>query len=630
MSDGFERGFVGARRRVVSGRDVLPENLPGPILRSWQRCINQGLDLIGRPKSEPLTARELSRVIERNEKLRAAARPELDALQGDADTTGCIAILTDAHGVILDAVGNPEFADRAARVALMPGVDWAEGTSGTNAIGTALAEGAAVAVQGAQHFFEPHRMLTCSAAPIRSPYGDLMGVIDISGNADVQHLHALGLVRMAVDQIERRFFFDGTFAPYDVVQIHRDPALLGTAREGILVFEGEDLIAANRHGLQLLGLDWSDLKLAERQSLFAGSLSRLADRGEIRRPDGTVLFGQYNAAKRTSIHLTGTAPQPLQPGREEPIFDANTQAALTRAIRLLSSDIPVLIQGETGAGKEVFARAAHDNGSRKREPFIAVNCAALPESLIESELFGYEDGAFTGARKGGYKGQLRAAHGGTLFLDEIGDMPLSMQARLLRVLQEREVTPLGGTRPVAVDFNLICATHRDLSQAVERGEFRADLYFRIAQYTINLPPLRNLADLPALIEKLFLRLGADAQRVTLTRETLGTLVGYTWPGNFRQLVGTLKALIALADPGESLKPSALPAYLVNASEESRKAMPPIAMALDGETQLNDLELKAMQSAVEAANGNISLAAKRLGIHRSTLYRRLLSRPEDGK
>lgn len=627
MRDGDDRNTIAAGRRALSEGEVLPIGIPPAISRSWQRCIDRGLDLIGGPKSEPLTARELSRVIERNERLRVAARPELEALRQDAVSTGCIAILTDANGVILDAVGDTGFANRASQIALMPGVDWGETVNGTNAIGTALIEGASVAVQGREHFFDPHRILDCSASPIRSPTGDLMGVLDISGNADVQHLHALSLVRLSVDQIERRFFTDGAFSQYDVVRLHPDRAQLGTAREGILVFEGQKLVAANRHGLSMFGLDWGDLRFTETHQIFNSALSMLADRGQIRKLDGSLLFGALELRARRPIHQIAMPVPDDETNGDDPVFDPETQASLKRAVRLLSSDIPVLVQGETGVGKEVFARATHDSGNRKAGPFITVECTGADDEALERELFGLDGADGTPVSRG----QIRAADGGTLYLDEIGDMSLALQARLLRVLEERMVTPVGGRRPFSVDFNLISSSRKDLQNAVECGEFRPDLYFRIAQYSVALPPLRELRSLAAVIEKLFARLGAASQRTTLAPQTLEKLIGYHWPGNYRQLTGTLKALVALTDPGDSVKPDALPAYLIDRPQlKSDGQSSGILLPPDGGTALYDVELKAMQAAVDAAGGNISLAAKRLNIHRSTLYRRLYPRGEERK
>ncbi|MFD1333895.1 sigma-54-dependent Fis family transcriptional regulator, partial [Methylopila musalis] len=242
-----------------------------------------------------------------------------------------------------------------------------------------------------------------------------------------------------------------------------------------------------------------------------------------------------------------------------PVFDAAIRADLARAVRLIEGDVPRLIGGETGSGKELFARAAHAASSRARRPFVAVNCAALPEGLIEAELFGYEEGAFTGARRSGSKGLLREADGGVLLLDEIGDMPLALQARLLRVVQERAVTPLGGGKPHPVDLRLLCATHRDLRAMTESGGFRADLYYRVAQYAVALPPLRAAADRRAAVLAFWATLKVEGR--TLAPATLERMTAYDWPGNRRELVGAMKALIALSEPGDALGPELLPAPL---------------------------------------------------------------------
>jgi transcriptional regulator of acetoin/glycerol metabolism len=340
---------------------------------------------------------------------------------------------------------------------------------------------------------------------------------------------------------------------------------------------------------------------------------------------GTALLGRFDAE---------TLPQRSQGpylrcsgGEIEPFFNAATQAALARAVRLVAADVPVLVHGETGAGKEVFARRVHAMSDRADKPFVAVNCAALPESLIESELFGYEEGAFTGARRQGRSGLLRQAEGGILFLDEIGDMPLALQARLLRALQDRQVTPLGGGVPVKVDFALLCATHRPLTELVASGAFRSDLYFRIAQYVVELPALRDLPDRRALVKSAWESLGGELSGGTLAGETLECLAADDWPGNFRQLTGMLRALIALAEPGRPLPSDALPAEIAAGSPMSLAS--PTKAEVPTESSLSEVTLVAMQEALEAAGGNVSLAARRLGIDRTTLYRRLIWRGGKG-
>ncbi len=608
-----------ARQSFFANGQVPGGLVPQPILRSWTRCAALGLE--GRTNSlpEPLTDYEFAASAEKAEAFRRLCRPEVEALYVDAAATDSIVILTDPQGLVLDTIGSIDFAQRAAQVALRPGVPWSEQTVGTNAIGTALAEKSPIEVRGAEHYLECNRILTCSASPILGPRGEVLGVLDLSGPADVHHAHAMGLVRLAAEQIEHRLFEKG-FEHADIVRVHTDPAMLGTAREGILVFEDGRLRAANRHGLMLIGRDFNALGKTAWADLFLNDPAALSDAGRLKRTDGTPLLGRLDRKAKSHRSIAPVA-RPAPPTQINPILDEETEKSLHRAVRLLDADVPVLVWGETGTGKEVFARAAHRRGARSGKPFVAVNCAALPETLMEAELFGYQAGAFTGARPGGSKGYLREADGGILFLDEIGDMPLALQTRLLRVLQEREVVPLGGSRAVPVDFTLICATNRNLAELVKAGSFRSDLYFRIAQYTIELKPLRARADREQLIDTIWAFLGAPIQRVTMEDECRRSLALYDWPGNFRQLVGCLRAMLALCEPGERLGADALPldvraAVTVAAGAESPQRPPHPAATLDSVT------LNAMRDALKASKGNISLAARNLGVSRSTFYRRL--------
>ncbi|ROH92113.1 sigma-54-dependent Fis family transcriptional regulator [Stagnimonas aquatica] len=613
------QAVLAARRRFFEDGRTPRGLIAEPILRSWTRCAALGLEAAKTPEVAALSSGGLREACERHEQLRRLCRPEIEALYLDARDTDSVVILTDPQGLVLDAVGSTDFADKAARVALRPGVQWHEAATGTNAIGMALIERRPVAVHGAEHYFAPHRILSCHAAPILEPDGRLAGALDLSGHAALPHAHALGLLRVVVDQIEHRLF-EGRYPHCQVLRLHSERSHLGTAREGVLVFDGPRLIAANRHALALLGLDWDSLGQCRYSELFGTTLSQLRDGQPLRGLRGREFHGRLDAEAARPLALSATAagvPARPTPITEAIVLDAAARQALARASRILDADLPVLLQGETGAGKEVFARQLHAACSRAQAPLVAVNCAALPENLIESELFGYEEGAFTGARRRGAVGLLRQAQGGVLFLDEIGDMPLALQSRLLRVLQQREVTPLGGGKPVAVDFRLICATHRDLRQAVAEGRFRADLYYRIAQYTLPLPALREHADLPGLIADLWIRLQAGPPSA-LPAELMARLAAHDWPGNYRELVSCLRALLALAGPDCRLTLDDLPPAL-------RDPPQPFA-AVSTEATLSALAEGAMRSALAAAEGNVSAAARRLGVSRSTLYRRLLQKP----
>jgi len=319
----------------------------------------------------------------------------------------------------------------------------------------------------------------------------------------------------------------------------------------------------------------------------------------------------------------------------EPVFDANLEFELERAGRVLAAGMPVLLQGETGTGKEVFARELHRRFAKPGAPFIAVNCAGLPENLIESELFGYDEGAFTGARRHGSRGLLRAADGGVLFLDEIGDMPLSLQARLLRTLQEREVTPLGSSKPVKIDVAVVSATHCDLESAVARGEFRGDLFFRISHYAVQLPSLREHVDRAGLINGIWRGCAADTG-IKLADGVLPALAAYEWPGNLRQLTGMLRTLIALAGPNGFIGMQELPPAIRARQQATRSAAAQAAGSATqsaaesgfaapighGSATLAGITEQAIRAAIEASNGNVAAAARKLGVSRSTLYRHM--------
>jgi len=593
-----------ARQRFLSG-DGLPAGLVAePILKSWQRCVANGLDMAEFGSIEPLTEIELRERQQRNHLLRHLVRPEVAVLRSEARHTDSVVILTDAQGTVLDTVGSVEFAGQASEVALRPGVSWSESSTGTNAIGTALVERRPISVHGAEHYFEPHGMLTCAASPIFDPYLRLAGVLDLSGHASVQHLHALGLVRLAAEQVEHRFFARG-FEDCEIVRFQKEADLLGTPREAILVFRDGKLIAGNRRAMKLFSLDRRAFGTQRREDLLLG------DEGTLRSGTVTSLAGDTFAAARPVARVLVRGAE----FRETPkaYFTTETQAALRRAVKLADAGIPLLIQGETGAGKEVFAREMHRHTARSGKPFVAINCAALPESLIESELFGYADGAFTGARKQGREGLVQQADGGILFLDEIGDMPLSLQSRMLRVLQDREVMPLGGGKPTKVDFLPVAATHRPLKQLVEQGAFRPDLYYRLAHYVVELPALRDLPGKPDILHAIW-RHAAGRDGITLSPDVEQRLLAYSWPGNFRQLAGVVRTLLALAEPGKPIGIDDLPAEITSQ---------PIAPATIPEATLGAITDEALRRAVANAGGNMSRAARTLGIDRSTLYRRVV-------
>jgi transcriptional regulator with PAS, ATPase and Fis domain len=415
------------------------------------------------------------------------------------------------------------------------------------------------------------------------------------------------------------------------LRLHPQPEGLGTVTEGLLALSGEGwIVGANAAALALLRLERSVIgacPLERALPLDADTLcawSRSPAPHALRLADGRVLWARVEASRAALAAQRGSAAAQaaaivaadalarLETG------DPGLHAAVGRARRVVDKDIPLLLQGESGAGKEVFARAFHESGARAGAPFIAVNCAALPEHLIEAELFGYRPGAYTGASREGASGRIRESQGGTLFLDEIGDMPLALQARLLRVLQDHQVTPLGGGKPVAVDFRLVCATHRNLRQAIEHGRFREDLYYRLNGLTLQLPPLRERQDLPALVGSL-LRDLLPERDVQLAPEIECAFARYGWPGNLRQLHNALRTACALLDEAEArIDWSHLPDDL---AEAMRGAAPKLSSSSDA-VDLRAQSERAVRQALATSPGNLSEVARQLGISRNTLYRKL--------
>ncbi|MCB1628183.1 MAG: sigma-54-dependent Fis family transcriptional regulator [Xanthomonadales bacterium] len=618
--------FRSLRQRFFDSGRLPAGQLPDPILQSWLRCRQQGLDT-GAGPPEPVSMRILRELRERNERLWRMARPELDVLAAEAGESGSIVVLTDAKGWILDAEGHPQFLSKAGRVALKPGACWEEAAVGTNAIGTAIVDNRPVQVLGGEHYLDPMAVISCSAAPIHDPYGQLVGVLDISGDARIEQVHTLALARMAVANIEHRYFEEG-LPDCELLRLHHDPALLGSAREGLLGFRDGRLVAGNATGLQLLGLDRQSLGQVLFDALFEQGLAHLQQTGRLADRQGRRLYGHRHETLRTRTRRVGTAPAirvdaPTPAGQWQPLFDTQADLALQRARRVLDAELPVLLLGETGTGKEVFARELHRRSRRAVRPFVAVNCAALPEGLIEAELFGYEEGAFTGARKHGSPGLLRQADGGVLFLDEIGDMPLALQPRLLRVLQDRELLPLGGGKPVRLDFALICATHRDLPAEIQAGRFRADLYYRIADHCVPIAPLREQADRAGLIDQLWQQLGQSRQ---LSPAVNARLIDYDWPGNLRQLVACLRTLVALTDDGEQVETTQLPGYLQHVAPSLPAHDDQTVPASEVGSDLASLRREVMLATLRECEGNVSQAARRLGISRSSVYRVLGRQP----
>ena len=651
--------------RPVASRLALPASHVAVIEQSHDRCAAYGLTRIERPDYAPLGCADLAVARGRNERLFTHAAPVMEVLHDQIAGTESMVVLCDATGTVIHSVGDEDFLGKASKVALQPGVDWSEQAKGTNAIGTALIEERATLVHADEHFLHANHFLTCSAVPILDPRGNLLGVLDVSGDQRSYHQHTMALVKMSARMIENQWLGD-TFRTAMRLHFHLRPEFIGTLVEGILAVSPEGrIIGANRSALEQLGLSGAALRMHSLASLFGTSVGVLVDR--FRSPLATPVpvhlagGGQFYVQARFDGPIWGGAVAPsaaadagsaatataapaaaaAKPGiglSQLDTGDAQIAAVVGKVRRVLDRDIPILVLGETGTGKELLARGIHHDSRRAQQPFVAVNCASIPETLIEAELFGYEEGAFTGARRKGSAGKILQASGGTLFLDEIGDMPLPLQAHLLRVLQERCVTPLGSTRSIPVDVAIICATHRNLREMVDSRAFREDLYYRLNGLAVRMPPLRERGDLDTLVRRILDDDPASCH-LRLAAPTSALFRAYRWPGNVRQLRNVLRTASVMAGGEPLITPAHLPDDFLDEVRQLDGALaadppPPApvsaapvagsgpAAAPADPLSLDELEVQAIRQAVEAAGGNISVAARRLGISRNTIYRKL--------
>jgi transcriptional regulator of acetoin/glycerol metabolism len=613
---------------------------PDYVKRSWLRCLTQ-YHLDPQSQREPYVLPREERLArkEQNLELVSFADAEMAHLYHQLAGSGYSIILTDRDGVLLDYYGDLSFRNAAFRTGLVLGAVWSEEYGGTNGMGTCLFERAPLIIHRDQHFFSRNIGLTCCAAPIFDYRGDLVAVLDASGESDRAQQHTLVLVNMSAQMIENRLFLN-RFKDTFVVRFHSRPELVATWGEGILALDGGGTIAAlDRNALFQLGFkSANELIGAPLERVFNISLSALVGRSQKKSFHALPIYetrhgGRFfaiaqapqskrNQAGRVRAPVAAEERPPSGVGRSvldeldlgDPTMGRNIQAAK----RLESRDIPILISGESGTGKEYFARALHSCGERADKPFVAVNCGSLPEMLMQSELFGRPAGAGSTESE---RGRIMQAHGGTLFLDDVGDLSLELQAQLLHIIEEREITPSGSEVPVKIDVRLITAARGGLQEKVRRGEFREDLFYRLQSLVLALPPLRERRDKAALVRYIFGQEAAATPTVSLSEELIEALCAYAWPGNIRQLRNVLRGMIAMR-ACDRLDVTNLPSDygigLPVAGAEPREA-PPEAQSLN---PLEKAERTALLREIDLQHGNISRVAQKLGIGRNTLYRKM--------
>lgn len=631
-------------KHIFQLSEGMPQHAPEQltIRRSWLRCLNEyRLD-----PTQPRPARVVPQqtLIEHREsvdELLHVARAGVEQLYTQVAQLGYVLLLTDHRGITVEFRGDPHHDKQLRKAGLYLGADWDERFAGTCAVGTCLHDRQAIICHRQEHFDASHISLTCTAAPVTSPNGDVMAILDIS-SLDSPAAHdsqnfSLSLVRLYARMIEDAYFLQ-SYRNCLLVRLDTSREFVHVNGRGLIAIEEDgQVIAANAVGRELINRHqtrwpaWSAEAAPRLAELFECDISDVlsinsATHDQVRafrtRADDTIHFISLLEPRQKSQsqllrRLSSTLPVPLaRLGEDDP-----TIRKLQRIAAKLRNEkrVNILISGETGTGKEVVARALHQSGQRAQGPFIAVNCAAVPEALIESELFGYEAGAFTGGRAKGMRGLIPQANGGTLFLDEIGDMPLSLQTRLLRVLAEGEVMPLGASAPVNIDIRVITATHRDIDAMIQSGDFREDLYYRLNGAQLRLPALRDRADKHFVIRQVFDELVAERTHDTpprLRADAISALLAYAWPGNIRQLKNALGFALATADNDE-ITVNDLPDQCLSQRITRQTAFP----ACFEQTAHPDQE-EPLLGLLREHQWNISAVSRTLNISRPTVYRRM--------
>jgi len=628
-------------RAFVNGESVPAAGVRHEIHESWKRCRiwNVSPKLTAAPII--LESDALLRLRKQYDSLLAISRPIMGNLYSLVIGGGFIVALSDENGILLEIVGDEATQQIAQTANFIPGTSWAEDIVGTNGIGTPLYLDKAIQVCRSEHYCLNFHRWTCSGAPIHDPSGKITGALDISGPFEKVHTHTLGIVITAVSAIESQLKVERTMNSLLLADRYKD-TVIESISDGLIAFDSEGIVThINEVLASTLGLRKEDVLnrdllsaiptknialhdiVSKKDRITDYEVDILTGRGKITglittRPIvirgntvGTLLlFKDIARARRLVQHLSGKETK--MTFSDLIGSDAGFMETVELARKASEGNSNILLLGESGSGKDIFAQSIHNASNRKNGPFVALNCAAIPRELIASELFGYVEGAFTGARRGGKPGKFELAGGGTIFLDEIGEMPLELQTTLLRVLESKTITPVGGTAVIPVDVRVVAATNRKLASAVLLGHFRQDLFYRLNVFSIPMVPLRNRkSDIPLLVDHFLNTISAKLNKniKRISPEVIAIFSKYSWPGNIRELQNVMERAINICD-GAVIFPEHLSRELFGIDKSE---------GLKSRAQYEtDLILRLLAQ----HNNNLSRVAGAMGIARTTLYRKM--------
>ncbi|AQQ63387.1 MULTISPECIES: sigma-54-dependent Fis family transcriptional regulator [Bacillus] len=605
--------YLHAWKKFVNEGVLDSNRINQRISESWHRCKQANVNPHMNKGQKVLSSNIFREQKKKSEIFLDIALPQIQNLRKTIDELQMMALLIDPDGYVLSLSGNKQTLKRAKHINFIEGVKWTEATVGTNAIGTALEIEEAIMISGTEHYSVASHSWSCAAAPIHNDDGKLIGILDFSCPIEFSHPYMLGMVTSIAHAIERECSI--RVHQNELHLIHRFLDVIDSD-EQVVICNHRDVIVSASKSVRERVTNWSRMKLED--LVHHGLETKL----EIPVYSNERMIGKCMYLKENKQMNTYSAFTFIK-GITFPGVTGTSKAFqhTLEEIKLVSpTDASVYVCGETGVGKEYVARAIHENSPRKDGPFIAVNCGSLPKELMESELFGYAEGAFTGARRQGYKGKFEQANGGTLFLDEIGEVPPEMQVALLRVLQERTITPIGSSKEVPVNIRIITATHKDLLRLVEEGKFRQDLYYRLHVYPLYVPSLiERKEDIPYFIQHFCERKNWN---VVFPKSICNQFLQHTWPGNIRELVNALERIYILSQGREICEKQV--AFLIQTMMGNQQQL---ELQVENKTEhtLNfreKIQRDSMIEALQKTNGNVSLAAKLLDVPRSTFYKRM--------
>lgn len=626
------------------------------IASSWIRCQNVGVDPYDGECHNVVPEPEVTELVNRHRHMIEVARPFMTNLYRFVKGSGFIVILTDNEGHILETFGDSETLFQASGLNFVRGALWTEEEVGTNAIGTALVLQRPIQTSEAQHYCHKHHAWTCSAAPIFDEKDILLGILDLSGPSEMTHLHTLGMVVAAVEAIQEQMRVQqknrelkvANIGLRNVIKIMSDGVVtvdyegvitgLNPVAQEIIGNSATDIIG--RHIKELVMDEVSNRLLLNNEPYNDVEILLATQGGKIYcLSSGTPIADENGMLDSAVIFL-----RPMQKLQKLVNRYSGAQATfhfkdiigtsqeITNTLKLASAAAGgiynVLLEGESGTGKEVFAQAIHNRGLRRSGPFVAVNCGAIPRELIGSELFGYVEGAFTGARKGGRPGKFELASGGTLFLDEIGDMPLEQQVTLLRVLQDKKIVRIAGDKVIPVDVRIICATNKNLDEEVERGNFRRDLFYRLNVVSIRIPSLRERPDDIPLLFNYFKDKIATEWNVSFKvagEEVMELLKQYNWAGNVRELQNIVERIMSTVE-GDVITVEQMATILHGLNMNAKSSHH--VKSDETVNRQNRKKVKALAEREQIINllakygGNVSRVAREMEVSRNTLYRKM--------